>query len=135
MSGIAIKQAAAESKPVHMLLVTDDQLLQHKLSRILASQPCRITFRKPAGQANREFQHLPDAGVVLLDISTSLEAILDSLVLFCERHPKTRLVLTVPLSEMHWWIETIHAGAWECLPKPVEEAELKAVLLRSINVL
>jgi FixJ family two-component response regulator len=34
---------------------------------------------------------------------------------------------------MYFWIEAIHAGAWECLPKPVEEAELNAVLLRSIN--
>jgi len=130
-----MKQATAESKPQRMVLVSDDELLQHKLSRILANQPCRIILKKPAGQAKREFPHLPDAAVVLLDISTSLQAILDSLSLFCERHPKTRVVLTVPLSEMHWWIETIHAGAWECLPKPVEEAELKAVLLRSINVL
>src|SRR5262245_49847244 len=135
MSGSAIKQGAAESKPPRMVLVTDDELLQHKLSRILPKQSCRIVLRKPAGQANWEFQNLPDAAVVLVDTSNSLESILDSLSLFCERHPKTRVVLTVPLPEMRWWLETIHAGAWECLPKPVEEAELKAVLRRSFNVL
>jgi hypothetical protein len=34
---------------------------------------------------------------------------------------------------MYFWIEAIHAGAWECLPKPVEGPELKAVLVKSIN--
>jgi hypothetical protein len=30
---------------------------------------------------------------------------------------------------MYFWIEAIHLGAWECLPKPVEETELKVVLI------
>ena len=133
MSGTAVKQVAAKSSPPRILVVTNDELLQHKLSRLFANEPYNLCFKKPAGRASRELSHLPDAEVVLLDISTSLEALLHSLACLKEGHPQTEIVLLVPQSEMYFWIEAIHAGAWECLPKPVEEAELKAVLLRSIN--
>lgn len=133
MSATAVKQVAAKSNPPRILVVTNDELLQHKLSRLFASKHYHLCFKKPAGRASRELSRLPDAEVVLLDISTSLEALLHSLASLKERHPKTEVVLLVPQSEMYFWIEAIHAGAWECLPKPVEEAELKAVLLRSIN--
>lgn len=32
-----------------------------------------------------------------------------------EVHPQTEVVLLVPLTEMYFWIEAIHAGPWECL--------------------
>ena len=133
MSAIAVKQVAAKSSPPRILVVTNDELLQHKLSRLFAGKAYNLCFKKPARRASQELSHLPDAEVVLLDISTSLEGLLHSLASLKERHPKTEVVLLVPQSEMYFWIEAIHAGAWECLPKPVEETELKAVLLRSIN--
>ena len=133
MSATAVKQAAAKSSPPRILVVTNDQLLQHKLARLFRKEHYNLCFKKPSARARRELSHLPDAEVVLLDISTSLEGFLPSLASLKRRHPKTEVVLLVPQSEMYFWIEAIHAGAWECLPKPVEEAELKAVLLRSIN--
>lgn len=133
MSATAVKQAAAKSSPPRILVVTNDELLQRKISRLFANEHYHLCFKKPARRASRELFRLPDAEVVLLDISTSLEGLLHSLASLKERHPKTEVVLLVPQSEMYFWIEAIHAGVWECLPKPVEEAELKAVLLRSIN--
>jgi len=133
MSATAVKQAAAKSSPPRILVVTNDELLQHKLARLFRKEHYNLCFKNPAARARRELSHLPDAEVVLLDISTSLEELLHSLPSLKDRHPKTEVVLLVPQSEMYFWIEAIHAGAWECLPKPVEEAELKAVLLRSIN--
>jgi DNA-binding NtrC family response regulator len=133
MSATAVKHVAAKGTPPRILAVTNDELLQHKLSRLFARKAYNLCFKKPAGRVSKELSHLPDADVVLLDISTSLEGLLHSLASLKERHPKTEVVLLVPQCEMYYWIEAIHAGAWECLPKPVEEAELKAVLLRSIN--
>jgi len=133
MSATAVKHVAAKGTPPRILVVTNDELLQHKLSRLFASKAYNLCFKKPAGRASRELSHLPDADVVLLDISTSLEGLLHSLACLKERHPKTEVVLLVPQSEMYFWIEAIHAGAWECLPKPVAGSELKAVLVKSIN--
>ena len=133
MSATAVKKIAAKSSPPRILVVTSDDLLQHKLSRLFAKEPYDLCFKKTAGRAGRKLSHLPDAEVMLLDISTSLEGFLPSLASLKRRHPKTEVVLLVPQSEMYFWIEAIHAGAWECLPKPVEEAELKAVLVKSIN--
>ena len=133
MSATAAKHIAAKSTPPRILVVTNDELLQHKLSRLLGSKHYNLCFKKPAGRVSRELAHLPDADVVLLDISTSLERLLHSLVSLKECHPKTEVVLLVPQSEMYFWIEAIHAGARECLPKPVEESELKLVLVKSIN--
>jgi DNA-binding NtrC family response regulator len=133
MSATAVKHVAARCTPPRILVVTNDDLLQHKLSRLFASKSYNLCFRKPAGRASQELSHLPDAEVVLLDISTSLEGLLHSLTSLKERHPKTEVVLMVPQSEMYFWIEAIHAGAWECLPKPVEGSELKAVLVKSIS--
>jgi DNA-binding NtrC family response regulator len=133
MSATAVKHVAAKGTPPRILVVTNDDLLQHKLSRLFASKSYNLSFRKPAGQASQGLSHLPDAEVVLLDISASLEGLLHSLASLKERHPKTEVVLLVPQSEMYFWIEAIHAGAWECLPKPVEGSELKAVLVKSIS--
>ena len=133
MSATAVKHVAAKGTPPCILVVTNDELLQHKLSGLFASKAYNLCFKKPAGRASNELLHLPDADVVLLDISTSLEGLLHSLASLKERHPKTEVVLLVPQSEMYFWIEAIHAGAWECLPKPVEGSELKAVLVKSIN--
>jgi len=133
MVATAAGHGATKSRSQRILAVTDDELLQHKIARLFAKEPYNLCFKKPTRRASKELSHLPDAEVVLLDISTSLEALLHSLASLKERHPKTEVVLLVPQSEMYFWIEAIHAGAWECLPKPVEEAELKAVLLRSIN--
>jgi len=133
MFAIAVKQAAAKCSPPRILVVTSDELLKHKVSRLFPNKDYHLSFKKPAGRASKELSHLPDAEVVLLDISTSLPELFHSLSSLKERHPQTEVVLLVPQSEMFFWIEAIHAGAWECLPKPVEEAELKAVLLRSIN--
>ena len=133
MSATAVKHVAAKCTPPRILVVTNDDLLQHKLSRLFANKAYNLCFRKPAAPASQELSHLPDAQVVLLDISTSLEGLLHSITSLKERHPKTEVVLLVPQSEMYFWIEAIHAGAWECLPKPVEESELKAVLVKSIS--
>ena len=111
MSAVAVKQAAARGTP-RILVVTNDELLQHKLSRLFASK-ANLCFKKPAGRASRELSHLRDAEVVLFDISSSLEGVLHSLECLKERHPATRVVLLVPPSEMYYWIEAIHAGAWE----------------------
>ena len=73
MSAVAVKQVTASGNPPRILVVTNDELLQHKLSRLLASQHYDLCFKKPAGRASRDLSHLPDAEVVLLDISTSLE--------------------------------------------------------------
>lgn len=132
MSGTAVKQVPVQQTPPRILLVTKDQLLQHKLSRILANQPCHFVHQKPAGPAGRELSNLPDAEVVLLDICASITTVLHSLGSFGECRPTTRIVLIVPESEMYFWTEVIRAGAWECLPKPVEEAELQAVLLNAL---
>ena len=105
MVATAAGHGATKSRSQRILAVTDDELLQHKIARLFAKEPYNLCFKKPTRRASKELSHLPDAEVVLL----------------------------VPQSEMYFWIEAIHAGAWECLPKPVEEAELKAVLLRSIN--
>ena len=133
MSATAVKHAAAKCAPPRILVVTNDELLQHKLSRLFANKAYNLCFRKAAAPASQELSHLPDAQVVLLDISTSLEGLLHSITSLKERHPKTEVVLLVPQSEMYFWIEAIHAGAWECLPKPVEGSELKAVLVKSIS--
>jgi len=133
MSATAVKPVAARSTPPRILVVTNDELLQHKLFRLFAGKAYNLCFRKPAARASQELSHLPDAEVVLLDISTSLELLLHALTSLKERHPKTEVVLLVPQSEMYFWIEAIHAGAWECLPKPVEVSELKAVLVKSIS--
>ena len=133
MSATAVKHVAAKGTPPRILVVTDDDLLQHKLSRLFSSKAYNLRFKKPAGRASQELSHLPDADVVLLDISTPLEEFLHSLASLKEHYPKTPVVLLVPQSEMYFWIEAIHAGAWECLPKPVEESELKAVLVESIS--
>ena len=133
MSATAVKHVAAKCMPPRILVVTNDELLQHKLSGLFASKAYNLCFKKPAGRASNELSRLPDADVVLLDISTSLEGLLHSLACLKERHPKTEVVLLVPQSEMYFWIEAIHAGAWQCLPKPVAGSELKAVLVKSIN--
>jgi DNA-binding NtrC family response regulator len=133
MSATAVKHVAAKSGPPRILVVTDDELLQHKLSRLFASKDYSLCFKKPAGRASQELSQLPDAEVVLLDISASLKGLLHSLACLKKRHPKTEVVLLVPQSEMYFWIEAIHAGATECLPKPVEGAELEAVVVKSIN--
>lgn len=133
MVATSARQTTTESRAQRILIVTSDELLQHKLSRLFANEHYKLCFKKRAGRASTELSHLPDAEVVLLDISTSLEGLLHSLASLKELHPKTQVVLLVPQSEMYFWIEAIHAGAWECLPKPVEESELKAVLLRSIS--
>jgi DNA-binding NtrC family response regulator len=132
MSARAVKHVA-KSSPPRILVVTDDELLQHKLSRLFASTAYSFCFKKPAGRASQELSYLPDADVVLLDISTSLDELLHSLACLKERYPKTDVVLLVSQSEMYFWIEAIHAGAWECLPKPVEGSELEAVVVMSIN--
>ena len=119
--------------PRRILVVTSDDLLQHKLSRLFAHEHYNLCFKTPSGRVGRKLSHLPDADVMLLDISTPLEEFLHSLASLKEHHPKTPVVLLVPQSEMYFWIEAIHAGAWECLPKPVEGSELKAVLVESIS--
>jgi len=133
MSATAVKHAVAKGAPPRILVVSNDELLQHKLCRLFASKAYNLLFKKPAGRGSQELLHLPDAEVVLLDISTSLEGLLHALTSLKERHPRTEVVLLVPQSEMYLWIEAIHAGAWECLPKPVEGSELKAVLVKSIS--
>ena len=133
MAATAVKKIAAKSSPQRILVVTSDDLLEHKLSRLFAHEHYNLCFKTPSGRTGTKLSHLPDADVMLLDISTSLEGLLHSLASFKAHRPKTQVLLLVPQSEMYFWIEAIHAGAWECLPKPVEEAELKAVLLRSIN--
>ena len=132
MPAAAVKQATARGMH-RILVVTNDELLQHKLSRLFASKAYNLCFRRPTGRGCKELSHLPDADVVLLDISTPLEGLLHSLACLKERHPKTEVVLLVPQSEMYFWIEAIHAGAWECLPKPVEASELKSVLVKSVQ--
>jgi two-component system, cell cycle response regulator len=133
MSATAVKHAATTGNPPRILVVTNDELLQHKLTRLSASKHYNLSFKKPAGRPSTELSRLPDAEVVLLDISASLQGLLQSLASLKERHPQTEVVLLVPQSEMYFWIEAIHAGAWECLPKPVEEAELEAVLAKSLS--
>ncbi len=133
MSATVVKHIAAKGAAPRILVVTNDELLQHKLSRLFTSKAYNLCFKKAGERASKELSHLPDADVVLLDISTSLEGLLHSLACLKERHPKTEVVLLVPQSEMYFWIEAIHAGAWECLPKPVEGSELKAVLVKSIS--
>ena len=133
MSATAVKHVAAKCTPPRILVVTNDELLQHKLSRLFTSKAYNLCFKKAGERASKELSHLPDADVVLLDISTSLEGLLHSLACLKARHPKTEVVLLVPQSEMYFWIEAIHAGASECLPKPVAGSELKAVLVKSIT--
>jgi DNA-binding NtrC family response regulator len=115
------------------LVVTNDELLQHKLTRLFAHEDYDLAFEEPAERVDRKLSYLSAAEVVLIDLSTSLEALLHALRSLKERHPQTEVVLLVPQSEMYFWVEAIRAGAWECLPKPVEESELKAVLVRSIS--
>jgi DNA-binding NtrC family response regulator len=133
MTAAAVKKTGTKSSSPRILVVTSDDLLQHKLSRLFSSEDYNLCFKAPAGSASSKLSHLPHADVILLDISTSLEGLLHSLVALKERHAEAQVVLLVPQTEMYFWIEAIHAGAWECLPKPVEEAELKSVLLKSIN--
>jgi DNA-binding NtrC family response regulator len=126
MMATAARQTAAKGTPPRLLVVTSDELLQHKVSRLLAEEHCRLCFRKPGRRIGRD---LSEAEVVLLDVSGPLKIVLHALASLTERHPEARVVVLVPQSEMYFWIEAIHLGAWECLPKPVEETELKAVLM------
>ena len=129
MMATAARQTAAKGTPPRLLVVTSDELLQHKVSRLLAEEHCRLCFRKPGRRIGRDLSGLPEAEVVLLDVSGFLKAVLHALASLTERHAEARVVILVPQSEMYFWIEAIHLGAWECLPKPVEETELKAVLM------
>jgi DNA-binding NtrC family response regulator len=129
MMATAARQTAAKNTPPRLLVVTSDELLQHKVSRLLAEEHCRLCFRKPGRRIGRDLSGLPEAEVVLLDVSGSLKTVLHALASLTERHPEAKVVVLVPQSEMYFWIEAIHFGAWECLPKPVEETELKAVLM------
>ncbi len=129
MVATAAKQVDAKSTPSRLLVVTSDELLQHKVSRLLAEEHCELCFRKPGRRMGRDLSWLSEAEVVLLDVSGPLKTVLHALASLTERHPEAKVVVLVPQSEMYFWIEAIHLGAWECLPKPVEETELKAVLM------
>jgi DNA-binding NtrC family response regulator len=125
----AAKQVDPKTTPPRLLVVTSDELLQRKVSRLLAEEHCRLCFRKRGRRIGRDLSGLPEAEVVLLDVSGSLKTVLHALASLIEWHPEARVVVLVPESEMYFWIEAIHLGAWECLPKPVDETELKAVLM------
>ena len=133
MAATGFKKIAVKSHSPSILVVTSDDLLQRKLSRVFGSKHYHLCFKKPTNPVSSQLAHLPDAEVVLLDISTSLEGVLHSLASIKRSRPNTAVVLLVPQSEMYFWIEAIHAGAWECLPKPVAGSELKAVLVKSIT--
>ncbi len=53
MSATAVKHVAAKGTPPRILVVTNDELLQHKLSRLFASKAYNLCFKKPAGRASQ----------------------------------------------------------------------------------
>jgi DNA-binding NtrC family response regulator len=131
MAATAVTQSAAKSRTSRILLVTDDELLRHRISQIFAKDHYELTFWKPEGRFRQYLSRLSDTDIVVLDIWDSLKTALRSLQSFKKEHPRTKVILLVPQSQMYWWIEAINMGAWECLPKPVEWGELKAVLIHA----
>ncbi|MEW5978945.1 MAG: hypothetical protein AB1898_24385 [Acidobacteriota bacterium] len=71
--------------------------------------------------------------VVVLDVPDSLETTLRFLPSLKKSYAQAELVLLVPPTEMTFWMEAIHQGAWECLPKPVAEHEMKATLKGAVE--
>jgi DNA-binding NtrC family response regulator len=130
MVATAARQAPAKSRPPRILVLSGDELLQHKVSRLFAKEHYRLCFKKAGRRTGVALSgKLPDAEVVLLDVSGALKTVLPSLASLQEGHPDANIVVLVPQSEMYFWMEAIHLGAWECLPKPIDETELKAVLM------
>jgi ActR/RegA family two-component response regulator len=129
MVATAARQAPAKTRPPRILVLSGDELLQHKVSRLFAEEHYQLCFKKPGRRMAVNLSGLPDAEVVLLDVSGALNTILPSLASLQEGHPDANIVVLVPQPEMYFWMEAIHLGAWECLPKPINETELKAVLM------
>jgi DNA-binding NtrC family response regulator len=131
MVATAARQAPAKTRPPRILVLSGDELLQHKVSRLFAEEHYRLCFKEPGRRMGVNLSGLPDAEVVLLDVSGALKTNLPCLASLQEGHPDANIVVLVPQAEMYFWMEAIHLGAWECLPKPIDETELKAVLIEA----
>ena len=134
MSQRAIMQREGR-KHSRLLAINLDIQDQSLISNILQteSEPYELLFRDSLGPANEFRLEGGPFDVIVINFSSSTKADFDLLAVIQREDPLARVIFLSRLADESLWIESIQRGAYDFLPKPLDQQEFRRILNNAIQ--
>jgi DNA-binding NtrC family response regulator len=128
------KGAPNEEKRGRRVLVIDADLQVRKwLTETLKANACEVVYAESPLRLEKVLLEDAPFGAILMDLYQPVEEIFDLIPIIKARDPKTEIIFVSRLAEVDLWIESIQRGAYDYLPKPLDQNELRRVVNNALE--
>jgi DNA-binding NtrC family response regulator len=128
------KGAPNEEKRGRRVLVIDADLQVRKwLTETLKANACEVVNAESPQRLEKALFEYAPFGAILMDLYEPVEEIFELIPIIKARDPKTEIIFVSRLAEEDLWIESIQRGAYDYLPKPLDQNELRRVVNNALE--
>jgi len=123
-----------EGKRGRRVLVIDADLqVRERLTETLEADACEVVFEESPERLEKVLSEDAPFGAILMDLNQPVEEIFGLIPMVKARDPQTEIIFVSRLAEEELWMESIQRGAYDYLPKPLDENELRRVVNNALE--
>ena len=114
-------------------MIDADLQVRKWLTETLKANACEVVYAESPLRLEKVLLEDAPFGAILMDLYQPVEEIFDLIPIIKARDPKTEIIFVSRLAEVDLWIESIQRGAYDYLPKPLDQNELRRVVNNALE--
>jgi DNA-binding NtrC family response regulator len=122
-----------EQRGRRVLVIDADLQVRKWLTETLKANACEVVYAESPQRLEKVLLEDAPFGAILMDLYQPVEEIFDLIPIIKARDPKTEIIFVSRLAEVDLWIESIQRGAYDYLPKPLDQNELRRVVNNALE--
>jgi DNA-binding NtrC family response regulator len=122
-----------EQRGRRVLVIDADLQVRKWLTETLKANACEVVYAESPQRLEKALLEDAPFGAILMDLYHPVEEIFDLIPIIKARDPKTEIIFVSRLAEVDLWIESIQRGAYDYLPKPLDQNELRRVVNNALE--
>jgi DNA-binding NtrC family response regulator len=129
-----LNRVLKEGKRGRRILVIDADLqARERVAETLKADACEVVFEESPERLEKVLSEDAPFGAILMDLNQPVEEIFGLIPIVKARDPKTEIIFVSRLAEEELWMESIQRGAYDYLPKPLDQNELRRVVNNALE--
>jgi DNA-binding NtrC family response regulator len=117
-----------EETQASLLVIDGEAQVREVVSEALKGDPCQVVFEESTLQDGNMLLENSQFDIVLIDLCDPVERVFELMSTIKERSPRTEVIFVSHLADVPLWIESIQRGAYDLLPKPLDQRELLRIV-------
>ena len=122
-----MKYRVEETQP-SLLVIDGEAQVREVVSEALKGDSCQVVFEESNVQDGNMLLENSQFDIVLMDLCDPVERVFELMSTIKERSPRTEVIFVSHLADVPLWIESIQRGAYDLLPKPLDQRELLRIV-------